>query len=174
MIAVGLCRDGKLNMPDTKEKSCLSDLGGLIQVFAGILVLGAQITIYLTLLPFFASIPLYPLDIRPLYELIAQMMIIIISVMCLSGSVIIVGGIVSFFRSGGIGGFLSLFFGIAVIAGGIWMLLVVTFYPGIVHFAGAILAIVGGILSIIPGIKGPPKPKSRREKDKVTRLKKKK
>jgi hypothetical protein len=174
VITVGPCRDGKLKMPDTKEKSCLSDLGGLIQVFAGILVLGAQITIYLTLVPFFASIPLYPPDIRPLYDVIAQMMIIIIIVMGISGSVIIVGGIVSFFRSGGIGGFLSLFFGVAVIAGGIWMLLVVAFYPGIVHFVGAILAIVGGILSIIPGIKGPPKPKSRREKDRASRLKKKK
>lgn len=163
-----------MNMPDTKEKPFLSDLGGLIQVFAGILVLGAQITIYLTLLPFFTSIPLYPPDIRPLYELIAQMMIIIIIVMGISGFVIIVGGIVSFFRSGGIGGFLSLFFGIAVIAGGIWMIVGVTFYPGIVHFAGAILAIVGGILSIIPGIRGPSKPKSRREKDRATRLKKKK
>jgi hypothetical protein len=160
-------------MPEEKEKPCLSDLGGLMQLFAGILVLGAQITIYFTLLPFIATIPFVPIDIRPLYELIVQMMLIIIIVMVICGSAIIVAGVVSYFRSGVIGGFLSLFFGIAVIAAGAWMMFVVAFYPGIAHFAGGILALVGGVLSIVPSVRGPPKPKTPREKDIRERQKKK-
>ena len=161
-------------MSEEKEKPCLSDLGGLMQLLAGVLVLGAQITIYFiissTLLPY---IPSVPIDIRPLYELIAQMMLIIITVDVICGAVLIVGGIVSFFRSGVIGGFLSVFFGIAVIAAGAWMMFGVNFYPGIAHFAGGILAIIGGVLSIVPSVRGPPKPKTRREKDIRERLKKK-
>ncbi|MHA2406211.1 MAG: hypothetical protein ACXACH_05620 [Candidatus Hermodarchaeia archaeon] len=161
-------------MSEEKEKPCLSDLGGLLQLFAGVLVLGAQISIYFiiqsTLIPF---IPSFPIDIRPLYELIAQMMLIMIVVMVICGIVLIVAGVVSFFRSGVIGGFLSLFFGIAVIAAGAWMMFVVGFYPGIAHFAGAILAIVGGVLSIVPAVRGPPKPKTRREIDIRERQKKK-
>lgn len=161
-------------MPEEIEKPCLSDLGGLIQLLAGVFVLGAQISIYFiiysTLIPLIPSIPI---DIRPLYELIAQMMLIIIVVNVICGCATIVAGVVSFFRSGVIGGFLSLFFGIAVIASGGWMMLVVSFYPGIAHFAGGILAIVGGILSILPRVRGPPKPKTRREKDIRKRQKKK-
>jgi hypothetical protein len=153
-------------MPEEPEKPCLSDLGGLIQLLAGVFVLAAQISIYFiinsTLIPFIPSIPI---DIRPLYELIAQMMLIIIVVNVICGSAIIVAGVVCYFRSGVIGGFLSLFFGIAVMATGAWMMLVVHFYPGIAHFVGGILALVGGILSIVPGVRGPPKPKTRREGD---------
>jgi len=161
-------------MSDETEKPCLSDLGGLIQFFGGALVLGAQITIYFALAPFFAFIPMIPPDIRPLYDLIAQMLIIAIVVMVICGIAIIIAGVVAFFRSGTIGGFLSLFFGIPVIAAGAWMMLGVGFYPGLAHFAGAILAMVGGVLSIIPAVRGPPKPKTRREKDIVTRQKRKK
>ncbi len=161
-------------MPDEPENPCLSDLGGLIQLLAGVFVLGAQISIYFiinsTLIPFIPSIPI---DIRPLYELIAQMMLIIIVVNVICGSAIIVAGVVCYFRSGVIGGFLSLFFGIATLATGAWMMLVVHFYPGIAHFAGGILTIVGGILCIVPGVRGPPKPKTRREKDIRERQKKK-
>ncbi len=160
-------------MSDDKEKPCLSDLGGLIQVLGGILVLGAQITIYFTLMPFLTTIPSLPPDIRPLYELIAQMLLIIIVVMVICGIIIIVASIVSFFRSGVIGGFLSLFFGIPVIAAGAWMMIAIGFYPGIAHFVGAILAMTGGVISLIPRIRGPPKPKTRREKDIIARQKRK-
>lgn len=161
-------------MPKETEKPCLTDLGGIFQLFGGVLVLGAQVTIYFALIPFFALIPSVPIDIRPLYELIGQMLLIILVVMILCGIVIIIAGIVSFFRSGTIGGFLSLFFGIPVIVAGVWMIFAVGFYPGLAHFAGAVLAMVGGIVSIIPAIRGPPKPKTRREKDIVDRQKRKK
>ncbi len=160
-------------MSNKTEKSCLSDLGGIFQLFGGVLVLGSQVSIYFALIPFFALIPSVPIDIRPLYELIGQMLLIILVVMVLCGIVIIVAGIVSFFRSGSIGGFLSLFFGIPVIAAGAWMVFAVGFYPGLAHFAGAILAMVGGVVSIIPAIRGPPQPKTRREKDIVARQKRK-
>jgi hypothetical protein len=93
--------------------------------------------------------------------------------MILSGSIIIIAGVISFFKSGAIGGFLALFFGIAVVIGGIWMIYGALFYPGIAHFAGAILAMVGGILSIAPGVKGPRRPRTRREKDILERQKRK-
>ncbi len=160
-------------MSKPKEKPCLSDLGGLVQVFGGVLVIGAQITIYFAILPFIAEIPLYPIEIRGILELVAQMLLIMITVMILSGSIVIIAGVIAFFKSGAIGGFLAMFFGIAVIVGGIWMMYGALFYPGIAHFAGAILAIVGGVLSIIPGVKGPPKPRTRREKDIVERQKRK-
>jgi hypothetical protein len=160
----------------TKEtgKPCLADLGGIFQLFGGVLVLGAQVAIYFALIPFFALIPSVPIDIRPLYELIGQMLLIILVVMVLCGIVIVIAGIVSFFRSSTIGGFLSLFFGIPVIVAGVWMVFGVGFYPGLAHFAGAVLAMVGGVLSIIPAIRRPPQPKTRREKDIVARQKRKK
>ncbi len=160
-------------MPDDKEKPCLADLGGLFQVFGAIMILGSQIAIYFTILPFLAAIPSVPIDIRPLYELIGQMLLITIGVMLLCGIVIIVAAVVSIFRSGVIGGFLSLFFGIPVIAAGVWMVFGVGFYPGLTHFLGAILAMMGGVMSLIPAIRGPPKPKTRREKDIVARQRKK-
>jgi hypothetical protein len=160
-------------MPNQKEKSCLSDLGGLLQLFGGVLVLGGQVAIYFAFMPFLTLIPTYPPEVQPLLELIAQMMVIIIVVMVLSGIAIIISGVISFFRSGTLGGFLALFFGIAVIAAGAWMMYVIYFYPGIAHFAGAALAIAGSILSIIPAVKGPPKPKTRREQDIIERKKQK-
>lgn len=160
-------------MPREEEKPCLADLGAILQLFGGILVIGSQVAIYFALLPFFAMIPTVPIDIRPLYELIAQMLQIIIVVMVICGVVLIVASVISVFRSGVIGGFLSLFFGIPVLAAGAWMIFGVGFYPGLWHFVGAILAMIGGVMSLIPAIRGPPKPKTQREKDIVARQKRK-
>ncbi len=153
-------------MPRNKNESCLSDLGGLVQIFGGTLVLGAQIGIIFLWLEFVAVFPTIPPELLPLYDLIAQMLLVSIVAMILCGIIIIVSGLITFWHSGSIGGFLSLFFGIAVIAAGVWMYLGIQLYPGIIHFIGAILAITGGILSIAPAVKRPQDPRSRRKRNK--------
>lgn len=146
-----------------EQESCLSDLGGILQLFGGVTVIGAQIVIYLFILAFVATIPSLPPNLQILYNLIAQMMLVVVVAMILSGIIMIAAGIISFWRSGSIGGFLALFFGIPVIIAGIWLMLGIGFYPGIAHFIGGILGIIGGILSIIPSIKPPRKPKGKRK-----------
>lgn len=151
-------------MSKKKNESCLSDLGGIVQIFGGILVLGAQIGIIILWLEFVAIFPTLPPELLPLYDLIAQMLLISLVAMILCGIIIIVSGLITFWRSGSIGGFLSLFFGIPVIVAGIWMYLGIQLYPGIIHFIGAILAIIGGILSIVPAVKRPQDPRMRRKR----------
>ncbi|MFW9831377.1 MAG: hypothetical protein ACFFD8_06345, partial [Candidatus Thorarchaeota archaeon] len=127
------------------------------------LVLGAQIVIFWAIQEFIAIIPSFPPDVQALWDLIVQMMLITIIAMVLCGIIILVAGIISYWQSGSIGGFLALFFGIPVIIAGIWMMMGIGFYPGITHFLGGIIGIFGGILSIIPSIKRPRKPKGKRK-----------
>ncbi len=93
------------------------------------------------------------------------MLLIAVVAIILCGIIMLSSGLISVLRSGMIGGFLALFFGIPVIAVGVWMIFGIAFFPGIVHFLGAVLAMVGGLMSIIPSIKRPRKPRSRREHD---------
>lgn len=156
-----------------KEKPCLSDLGGIIELLGGMLVFGAQIVLFYFLQSFLAWVSTQPPDLQILLNQLALIILIAIVSMVTCGSVIIVAGFISFYRSGTIGGFLALFLGIIVIAVGIWLTYGLSLYPGPLQFLSGVLAIVGGIVSIIPAWKPPPKPESRRQRDQLQREKRK-
>ncbi len=158
---------------DDQEKSCLSDLGGLIQLFGGILVLGAQVTLFFFLQGFLAWITTQPPDLQILFGQLALMLLISIAIMVICGIVTILAGFISFYRSGTLGGFLALFLGIIVLAVGIWLTFGLSLYPGPLQYASGVLAIVGGIVSIIPAWKPPQEPESRRQRDQREREKRK-
>lgn len=148
-----------------QEKSCLSDLGGLIQLFGGILVLGAQVVLFFFLQAFLIWITMQPPDIQLLVNQLAQIILVVIGSMVFCGIIIIVAGFISLYRSGTIGGFLALFLGIIVLGVGIWLTFGLNLYPGPLQFLSGALVLVGGIVSLIPAWKPPQTPESRKQRD---------
>jgi magnesium-transporting ATPase (P-type) len=158
---------------DEQEKPCLSDLGGLIQLFGGILVLGAQIVLFFFLQGFLAGIGTQPPDMQIFFNQLALIIVFAIASMVICGIVIIVAGFISLYRSGSLGGFLALLLGIIVLAVGFWLTYGLRLYPGPLQFLSGVLTVVGGILSIIPAWKPPQIPESRKQRDQREREKRK-
>ena len=142
--------EGLLAMFKRKQTSLVSAIGGLLQLLGGIMVIVAQISIFLFVLDFLALISTIPPEFQPLYRTFADMILIAIVAVIFSGIVMIVSGIISYWDNPVLVGYLALFFSIPVIIVGVWLVYGVNFFPGIFHFLGAILGIIGGLICVIP------------------------
>ncbi|MFX1300711.1 MAG: hypothetical protein ACFFAL_04205 [Promethearchaeota archaeon] len=133
-----------------KQTSLVSAIGGLLQLLGGIMVIVAQISIYLFVLDFLTLIVTIPPEFQPLYRTFADMILIAIVAVIFSAICMIVSGIISYWDNPVLGGYLALFFSIPIIIVGVWLVFSVNFFPGIFHFLGAILGIIGGLTCVIP------------------------
>ncbi|MFX0077907.1 MAG: hypothetical protein ACFE8O_01595 [Candidatus Hermodarchaeota archaeon] len=133
-----------------KQTTLVSAIGGLLQLLGGVMLIIAQISIFLFVLDFLALIGTIPPDVQPLYRTLADMIIIAIVAVIFSAILMIVSGIISYWDNPVLGGYLALFFSIPVIIIGAWLVYGVHFFPGIFHFLGAILGIIGGLTCVIP------------------------
>lgn len=133
-----------------KQTTLVTAIGGLFQLLGGIMVIIAQISIYLFVLDFMALILTIPPEFQPLYRTLADMILIAIVAVIFSAIVMIVSGIISYWDNPVLGGYLGLFFSIPVIIVGVWLMYGVNFFPGILHFLGALLGIIGGLICVIP------------------------
>jgi len=139
-------------MSKRKQTSFVSAIGGLLSLLGGIIVIIAQISIFLFVLDFLALISTIPPELQPLYRTLADMIFIAIVAVVFSGILMIISGIIAYWDNPVLGGYLALFFAIPVIIMGVWLVYGVNFFPGIFHFLGAILGIIGGLICVIPSI----------------------
>ncbi len=137
-------------MVKRKQTSLVSAIGGLLQLLGGIMVIIAQISIFLFVLDFLALIGTIPPEFQPLYRTLADMILIAIVAVIFSAICMIVSGIISYWDNPVLGGYLALFFSIPVIIVGVWLVYGVYFFPGIFHFLGAIIGIIGGLTCVLP------------------------
>lgn len=132
------------------EFSCISDLGAILQLFGGVLVIISQVFTILTYITTLNNLHLYPPDEIPFVQFLLSLIGINIFAAILFGTFILIGGTIAIRRSGPIGGLLSIIFAIP------------SFIPiGQLFWIGPILTIIGGIMSIVPSVKPPPKPKKK-------------
>ncbi|MFX0169938.1 MAG: hypothetical protein ACFE89_11360 [Candidatus Hodarchaeota archaeon] len=146
-------------MPNKVENdgdfSCLADLGGIFQMLGGVIILASQlnnIIAYLSILQQLSSVPPSELPGIEFYLFITR---IVIGVAILIGSMLLIAGVISIWRSGPLGGFLAIIF-----ASPSFVVL------GLTYYVAPVLAIIGGILSIAPSIRRPKQKTKRPHKTK--------
>jgi hypothetical protein len=135
---------------DDENFSCIADIGAILQMLAGLIIIATQIINifgYLSFLPTLPSIPPSELPGVEFYLYIVRNLII---AGVLIGSMLLIAGFISIWRSGPIGGLLAIIF-----ASPSFVIISPT------YFYAPVLGIVGGILSIAPSVRRP-KPKSKR------------
>lgn len=124
-------------------------IGGLLILIGSIMIFYTQIYMIRYYLYLSAEFPLYPPEAQPLVEVILQLTLLCIIGAMASGIMLLVSTLITFRKSGTIGGFLAILSAIPA--------LVTT---GIIGIIGAILAIIGGILAMAPSVKRPRAQKS--------------
>lgn len=137
--------------PDNDDDfSCLADIGAIFQMLAGVIIISIQVINIFGYLSFLPALPSIPPSELPGVEFYLHIVRILILVGVLIGSMVLLAGVISIWRSAPIGGLLAIIFcspSFVVIS------------P--TYFVAPILGIIGGILSIAPSIRRP-KPKSKR------------
>ncbi|MHA2429250.1 MAG: hypothetical protein ACXADB_14605 [Candidatus Hermodarchaeia archaeon] len=83
-------------MVKRKQTSFVSAIGALLSLLGGIMVIIAQISIYLFVLDFLALIGTIPPELQPLYRTLADMILIAIVAVVFSGILMIVSGIIAY------------------------------------------------------------------------------
>jgi len=121
-------------------------IGGLLILIGSIMIFSTQIYMIQYYLYLSAEFPLYPPEAQPLVEFILQLTLLCIIGALTSGIMLLISTLITFLKSGTIGGFLAILFAIPA--------LITT---GILGIMGAILAIIGGILAMAPSVKRPRK-----------------
>ena len=130
--------------PNNDDFSCTADIGAILQLLAGVIIISTQlinIFAYLSYLPVLPSIP--PSEL-PGIEFYLYLVRILIIAGCVIGSMLLISGLISLWRSAPIGGLLAIIFAAPSF---------VVISP--TYFIAPILAIIGGILSIAPSVRRP-------------------
>lgn len=135
---------------DNDDFSCIADLGAILQMLAGIIILATQAINILGYLSFLPVLPSISPSELPGIEFYLHIVRILIIVGVLIGGMLLLAGFISIWRSGPIGGLLAIIF-----ASPSFVVISPT------YFIAPILGIIGGILSIVPSIRRP-KQKSQR------------
>lgn len=135
---------------DDDDFSCIADIGAILQMLAGTIILATQLINIFGYLSFLPVLPSIPPSELPGIEFYLHIVRILIIVGVLIGSMVLIAGFISIWRSGPIGGLLAIIF-----ASPSFVVISPT------YFIAPILAIIGGILSIAPSIRRP-KRKSKR------------
>jgi hypothetical protein len=129
---------------DDEDFSCIVDLGAILQLLAGVIIIATQLINifgYLSFLPMLSSIP--PSEL-PGIEFYLHIVRILIIVGLTIGGMLLIAGLISLWRSAPIGGLLAIIF-----ASPSFVVISPT------YFIAPILAIIGGILSIAPSVRRP-------------------
>jgi hypothetical protein len=140
-------------MPDLDNDddfSCLADIGAIFQMLAGVIIIAIQVINIFGYLSFLPALPSIPPSELPGVEFYLHIVRILILVGVLIGSMLLLAGVISIWRSAPIGGLLAIIF-----ASPSFVVISPT------YFVAPILGIIGGIVSIAPSIRRP-KPKSKR------------
>lgn len=140
-------------MPDQDNDddfSCIADLGAILQMLAGTIIIATQVINIFAYLSFLPTLPSIPPSELPGIEFYLYIVRILIIVGVLIGGMLLLAGMISIWRSGPIGGLLAIIF-----ASPSFVIISPT------YFVAPILGIIGGILSIAPSVRRP-KSKSKR------------